>query len=82
MLSKYFTICSRTAPEEETMTIDFIDAASEQGTFAPLGEDERTWLRFLASQEARYIREQDEEAIEAEDYWGQADEACAVDPLG
>ena len=55
------------------MTIDFIDAASEQGTFAPLGEDERTWLRFLASQEARYIREQDEAAIEAEDYWGQAE---------
>ncbi len=64
------------------MTIDFIDAASEQGTFAPLGEDERTWLRFLASQEARYIREQDEATIEAEDYWGQADEACAVDPIG
>jgi hypothetical protein len=82
MLSKYFTICSTTAPEEETMTIDFIDAASEQGTFAPLGEDERTWLRFLASQEARYIREQDEAAVEAEDYWGQADEACAVDPIG
>ena len=64
------------------MTIDFSDAASEQGTFAPLGEDERTWLRFLASQEARYIREQDEEAIEAEDYWERADEACAVDPIG
>ena len=64
------------------MTIDFIDAASEQGTFAPLGEDERTWLRFLASQEARYIREQDEAAIEAEDYWGQAEEACDVDPIG
>ena len=51
------------------MTIDFIDAASEQGTFAPLGEDERTWLRFLASQEARYIREQDDAAIEAEETW-------------
>jgi hypothetical protein len=64
------------------MTIDFIDAASEQGIFAPLREDERTWLRFLASQEARYIREQDEAAIEAEDFWGQADEACDVDPIG
>ena len=64
------------------MTIDFSDAAIEQGTFAPIGEDERTWLRFLAGQEARYVREQDEAAIEAEDYWGQADEACAVDPIG
>ena len=64
------------------MMIDFSDAASEQGTFAPLGEDERTGLRFLAGQEARYVREQDEAAIEAEDYWGQADEACAVDPIG
>ena len=82
MSSKHFTMCSRTAPEEETVTIDSIDAASEQGTFAPLGEDERTWLRFLASQEARYIREQDEAAIEAEDFWGQADEACDVDPIG
>jgi len=82
MSSKYFTICSTTAPEEETMTIDFIDAASEQGTFAPLGGDERTWLCFLASQQARYTCEQDEAAIEAEDYWGQADEACALDPIG
>ena len=64
------------------MTIDFIDAASEQGIFAPLGEGERTWLRLLASQQERYIREQDEAAIEAEDYWGQAEEACNVDPIG
>ena len=64
------------------MTIDFIDAASEQGTFAPLGGEGLTWLRFLGGQEASYIHEQDEAAIEAEDYWGQADEACAVDPIG
>ena len=49
---------------------------------ALLREGERMWLRFLASQEARHIREQDEAAIEAEDYWGQAEEACAVDPIG
>jgi hypothetical protein len=40
------------------MMIDVIGAATEKGSFAPLGEGERTWLRFLASQEARYIREQ------------------------
>ena len=69
--------------KEETMTIvNFIDAAREQRSFAPLGEGEQMWLRLLASQEARYIREQDEAAIEAEDFWGQADEACDVDPIG
>jgi hypothetical protein len=62
--------------------VDVIDSAREQRTLASLGEGERTWLRFLASQEARHIREQDEAAIEAEDYWGQAEEAYAVDPIG
>jgi hypothetical protein len=62
--------------------VDVIDSAREQRTLAPLGEGERTWLRFLANQEARHIREQDEAAIEAEDYWGQAEEACAVDSIG
>jgi hypothetical protein len=63
-------------------TIDVIDAASEQRTLAPFGENERMWLRLLASQEARHIREQEEAIIEAEDYWGQAEEACDVDPIG
>ena len=64
------------------MTIDLIGAAKEKGSFAPLREGERAWLRLFASQEARYIREQEQAAIEAEDYWGQAEEACAVDPIG
>ena len=52
--------------KEETMTIvNFIDAARVQRRFAPLGEGEQMWLRLLASQEARYIREQEEAAIEA-----------------
>ena len=46
--------------------VDVIDSAGEQRSLAPLREGERTWLRFLASQEARHIREQDEAAIEAE----------------
>ena len=75
-------MCLRIAPEEETVTIDFIDAATEQETFAPLGEGEQMWLRLLASQQARYIREKEEAAIEAEDFWGQAEEACDVDPIG
>jgi hypothetical protein len=64
------------------MTIDLIDPAREQKSFAPLREGERRWLRFIASQEARHVREQEEAAIEAEEYWGQAEEACAVDPIG
>ena len=39
--------------------VDFIDAAREQRSFAPLGEGEQMWSRLLASQEARYIREQE-----------------------
>ena len=64
--------------------VDAIDSAGEQSSLAPLGEGERRWLRFLASQEARYVREQDEAAIDAEDYWDweQAEEACAIDPTG
>jgi hypothetical protein len=64
------------------MTIELIDAAVQQKAFAPLGEGERRWLRFLASQKAGHIREQEEAAIEAEDCWAQTDEACAVDPIG
>jgi hypothetical protein len=62
--------------------VDVIDSAGEQRSLAPLGEGERRWLSFLASQQVRHIREQEEAAIEAEDYWGQAEEACAVDPIG
>jgi hypothetical protein len=62
--------------------VDFIDAAREQRRFAPLGEAEQMWSRLLAGQEARYIREKEEAAIEAEGFWGQAEEACDVDPIG
>jgi len=36
------------------------------------------WSRLLAGQEARYIREQEEAAIEAEDFWGQAQKRLAM----
>jgi len=64
------------------MTIDVVGAARENGYFAPHREDERALARMLAIQEARYVREQEEAAIEAEDSWGQAEEACAIDPVG
>jgi hypothetical protein len=50
------------------MTIGLIDAARDKGAFASPAESGRTWLHFLASQEARYTREREDEAIEAEDY--------------
>jgi hypothetical protein len=62
--------------------VDVIDSTGEQRSLAPLGGVERRWLRFLASQEARYVREQDEAAIEAADYWEQAEEVCSIDPIG
>ena len=64
------------------MTIGLIDAARDESALARVKGGGRAWLRFLASQEARHIRAQEEAAIEAEDYWGQADEACSIDPLG
>jgi len=64
------------------MTINLIDPVREQRSFASPGEGEIELLCLLASQEARYIREQEEAAIETEDFWGQAEEACAVDPIG
>ncbi len=38
-------------------------------------------LRLLASREVRDTRTQEETAIDAEDFWTQAEEACAVDPI-
>ncbi|HEX2741592.1 MAG TPA: hypothetical protein VHM69_14200 [Rubrobacter sp.] len=64
------------------MTTGFIDAARDEGSFATLEGGGRAWLRLLASQEARHLREKEEAAIEAEDYWEQAEEACAIDPIG
>ncbi len=64
------------------MTIGLIDSARDAGAFASPTECGRAWLRPLARQEARYFREREDTAIEAEDYWEQAEEVCAVDPIG
>jgi hypothetical protein len=64
------------------MATSLIDAARDEDSFATLEVGGRAWLRLLASQEARYLRENEEAAIEAEDYWEQAEEACAIDPIG
>ncbi len=64
------------------MTTGLIEAARDEGAFASPAESERAWLRLLARAKARYTREQDEATIEAEDNWGQAEEVCAIDPIG
>jgi hypothetical protein len=64
--------------KEETMTINIIDTARDRDSFAPPIGDEL----LLAAQDARYIREQEEAAIDEEDFWTQAEEANAIDPIG
>ena len=64
------------------MTIYVIVAARDRGLSAsPIG-DEETFLFLLAAQHARYIREQEEAAIDEEDFWTQAEEANAIGPIG
>ncbi|HEX2740222.1 MAG TPA: hypothetical protein VHM69_07225 [Rubrobacter sp.] len=64
------------------MTVNIVGAARDRGLFAsPIG-DEETFLLLLAAKDARYIREQEEAAIDEEDFWTQAEEANAIDPIG
>jgi hypothetical protein len=70
------------ATEEETMAINLIDAARDNDPFSLTGEGQQALLRLLASQKVSDTRAQEEAAIDAEDFWTQAEEACAVDPIG
>jgi hypothetical protein len=64
------------------MTTNVIDAARDRALSAyPIGDEEK-FLLLLAAQDARYIREQEEAAIDEEDFWTQAEEANAIDPIG
>jgi len=64
------------------MTINVIDAARDRGLSAhPIGGEE-TLLLLLAARDANYIREQEEAAIDEEDFWTLAEEANAIDPIG
>ena len=63
------------------MTINVIDAARDRALSThPIG-DEETLLFLLAARDARYFREQEEAAIDEEDYWTQAEEVNAIDPM-
>jgi hypothetical protein len=70
--------------EEETMAINVPDTATGRSPFATPRDGERTLLLLLATQEAKDIqrRAQEEAAIDAEDFLTQAEEACAMDPIG
>ena len=64
------------------MTINLTGTAKDDDPLALTGKVEQVLLRLLASREARDTRAQEETAIDAEDFWTQAEEACAVDPIG
>ena len=63
------------------MTINVIEAARDRNLSAhPIG-DEETLLLLLAARDARYVREREEATIDEEDFWTQAEEANAIDPM-
>ena len=64
------------------MTINLAGTAEDNDSLAVTREVERALSRLLASRELRDTRAQEEAAIDAEDFWTQAEEACAVDPIG
>ena len=67
------------------MAVNVTDTATGERSFATSRGDKRPPLLLLmATQEARDIlrRAQDEATIDAEDFLTQAEEACAMDPIG
>jgi len=64
------------------MAINLTGTAKDNDPLALTREVERALLRLLASRELRDTLAQEEAAIDAEDFWTQAEEACAVDPVG
>ncbi len=64
------------------MTINPTGTAKDNDPLAVSVEVEQVLLRLLAGREVWDARTQEETAIDAEDFWTQAEEACAVDPIG
>ena len=64
------------------MTTKLTGTAKDNDPLALTREVERALLRLLAGRELRDTGAQEEAAIDAEDFWTQAEEACAVDPVG
>jgi hypothetical protein len=64
------------------MTIKLTGTARDDDPLALTREVKQVLLRLLASREVRDTRTQEEAAIDAEDFWTLAEEACAMDPIG
>ncbi len=66
------------------MTNNGIDATRDKDFFVPPGGGEWTLLLLLVTRQAKDIhtRAQEESTIDTEDFWTQAEEANAVDPIG
>ncbi len=64
------------------MTISLTGIAKDNNPLALTREVEQVLLRLLASREVGDTRTQEETTIDAEDFWTQAEEACAVDLIG
>ena len=66
------------------MTINAIDATRDKGLSAFPREDGLTLSLLLATQGATnlQLRSHEDGSIEAEDFWTQAEEANAIDPIG
>jgi hypothetical protein len=64
------------------MTIKLTGTVRDDDALALTREVKQVLLRLLASREVRDTRTQEEAAIDAEDFWTQAEEACTVDPIG
>jgi hypothetical protein len=78
---------SREMPDQEEKRSEMIfnrDSRSVEDAFAPPADTGGESLLSLTAQEARAILAgaQERAAIEAENFWEQADEACSVDPIG
>ena len=63
------------------MATNLIGAARDNDPFAFTEEVKQALLRLLTSREVGDTRAQEEAAIDAENFWTQAEEACAVDPI-
>ena len=70
--------------EKKTMKVESIHAARDEALFESLEDNQLALSLLLAVKDSRNIqlRSREEVAIEEEDFWTQAEEANAIDPVG
>lgn len=66
------------------MRVESIHAARDEALFESLEDNQLALSLLLAVKDSRNIqlRSREEVAIEEEDFWTQAEEANAIDPVG